>query len=106
MVENPKDAANAYNLGNSYYQQKQYESAAESFVKAAQNGDKNLQAKSLYNLGNTLYRTGDLEKSIAAYEKALQVDPQDEQTQLNLEFVKKKLQEKQKQQSGAQQSSN
>lgn len=98
VVEDPQDAKNAYNLGNAYYQQKLYDSAAESFVKAAQNAEDSLKAKALYNLGNSLYKMGELEKSISAYEKSLEVNAKDQDTQMNLEFVKRKLQEKQNQQ--------
>ncbi len=105
LVDDPKDLNSAYNLGNSYYKGGDYLKAAESYAKASQSKDPLLKERALYNLGNSFYKAGEWEKSIAAYEQALKVDSKDQEAQLNLEFVKKKLEEKKKQQSTAPQNS-
>ncbi len=105
LVDNPKDLSSAYNLGNSYYRGGDYLKAAESYAKAGESTNPILKERSLYNLGNSFYKAGEWEKSISAYEQALKIDAQDKEAQLNLEFVKKKLEEKKKQQSSAPQNS-
>lgn len=40
-----------------------------------------------YNIGNTQYRLGNTAQAILAYERSLRLDPSDEDTRANLEFV-------------------
>ncbi|MCM1028392.1 MAG: tetratricopeptide repeat protein [Pseudoflavonifractor sp.] len=44
-------------------------------------------AKLWYNIGNTEYRLGNLGKAIIAYQRSLRLDPTDEDTRANLDFV-------------------
>ena len=55
-------------------------------------------ADGYYNKGNALARLGELEKAIEAYEQALSLSPADEDTEYNLELVKKLLEQQQQQQ--------
>ncbi len=103
LVENPKDAVAAYDLGNAYYRKGDYLKAAESFYKAAEAPDLKLKEKSIYNLGNSFYKSGQWENAVKSYEEALKVDSKDEEARLNLEFVKKKIQEKKEQEQKNQQ---
>lgn len=88
-----------YNAGNSYYKDKKYQEAIESYKKAAfQNRD--TEAKNLSNLGNAYVKEageGALERAVEAYEKSLKIK-EDKDTRENLQEVKKLI-EKQKKES-------
>lgn len=107
-----KDNRYHYNLGSSYYQVHNYEDALSEFNIALPTDSTKLQEKIFYNLGNTQYQLGtqteendpkatikQWKSAIKQYENALELEPKNENTQHNLAFVKKRLQElKQKQQ--------
>lgn len=59
--------------GNSYFQQKQYDSAAVYYNKLAEKKPDN--AVIYYNLGNAYYRLNNIGKAILNYERALKNDP-------------------------------
>ena len=71
--------------------------------------DLQLQERAYYNLGNTEYRLGtetptpdkklaNWEHAVGSYESALKLNPNDQDAKFNLEVVKKKLEELEKQQ--------
>jgi len=70
---------------------------AEDYAESARQLTGSTAANSLYNLGNAKAQQGDLDGSIAAYEKALEITPDDDDTQYNLQYVKR-LKEQQEQQ--------
>ncbi|WP_455756794.1 VWA domain-containing protein [Sulfurimonas sp.] len=81
-----------YNLGNSYYKEKEYLKALSAYS-FARIEDKELRAKKLSNMGNALVRLGTrntLERAIKHYEASLKLK-EDKQTRENLEAVKKAL---------------
>ena len=47
-----------------------------------------------YNIGNAYYKSGRLGKAVLYYERALLLDPNNEDAQVNLDFVKTKLTDK------------
>lgn len=47
-------------------------------------------AELLYNLGNAYYRVGDIPHAILNYERSLRLDPTNEKTKANLEYVNSK----------------
>ena len=83
-----------YNAGNSYYKQKDYKKAIESYKKATFDKDE-ARAKNYSNLGNAYAKSNALEKAVESYEKSLKIQD-DKETKENLEAVKKMI-EKQKQ---------
>ncbi|QOY51300.1 VWA domain-containing protein [Candidatus Sulfurimonas baltica] len=88
-----------YNSGNSYYKQKKYKEALESYKKATFDTPEG-RAKNFSNIGNAHVKEasqGSLEKAVEAYEKSLE-ESEDKNTRENLEAVKKLI-EKQKQDS-------
>ncbi len=91
-----------YGLGASKYRLGQYDEAEKDFSQAAEDFEKagNLPGtkQSLFNLGNTHVAKGELEKAAADYEKALKIAPDDKFSKENLEWVKKKIEQKNKQQ--------
>jgi tetratricopeptide (TPR) repeat protein len=88
-----------YNLGNSLYQQGDWEDAATRFEQAANSFDlPAAKANALHNLGNALLKQHQYQKAVDAYENSLRLRPGDSQTKQNLQMAKKKLKEAQKQQ--------
>lgn len=96
----PEQALPYYNLGNAYYQNKNYAKAIETYQKALTYSMGDEMAGALYyNLGNALYRQGqqdgypekNWQHAIEAYEKALSKTPQDKEATENRDFVKQQL---------------
>jgi hypothetical protein len=59
QVDSPLDPLLNYNLGTTYYKQKKYDAAKESFLRAAQHSfstNKPLHEKATFNLANSLYK--------------------------------------------------
>ena len=88
QVEDPSNAQLRYDLANAYYKAGQYDEAEKLYGGGAQSGNKEFREKELYNLGNTAYRAGKTDEAIQRYEEALKLDPNDQDAQYNLEFVK------------------
>jgi len=97
-IEKPDLPEIRYNLGNSLHQQKEWERALQNYQKALQGTPDMNQAQIYYNLGNTFYRLDKYPEAIEAYKKCLEINPNDEDAKYNLEYTKKKLQEKKNQQ--------
>jgi len=111
VEKNPKKAKLQFNLGASAYKNGQYDDAAGAFQKALQTDQPALQQQTFYNLGNTQYRLGQKteketpqqtihvwQQALQYYQHALQLETDDADARFNYEFVKKKLEELQKQQ--------
>jgi len=80
------------NEGNTYYQQKKYNEAIDSYQKII---DKNYESATLYyNLGNAYFKNEENGKAILWYERALKLDPSNEDIQHNIAFVNQKLEDK------------
>jgi Ca-activated chloride channel family protein len=86
-----------YNIGSAAYKKGDFDAAVKNFTRARQSDDPALKPKAIYNLGNALYRLGDLKGSLEAYEELVDLTPEDKEAMENLEFVKKKLEEQEKQ---------
>jgi len=101
-VEVPESAVVAYNKGNVFFRQEEYEKAREAFQEAAGRSESlTLEARAKYNMGNTAYFQGirqmdsDLQKclgflqeSVILYQEALKLDPEDEDSRYNIEVVR------------------
>lgn len=74
------------------YRAGEYAGSADGF---AGQGD----SDNLYNLGNALARLGEFSSAIAAYEEVLEIDPDNEDAQYNLDLLKQ-LQDQQSSESG------
>lgn len=80
------------NEGNSFYQQKKYSEAIDSYQKVI---DKNFESATLYyNLGNAYFKNEENGKALLWYERALKFDPSNEDIQHNIAFVNQKLEDK------------
>lgn len=87
------------NLGASLYRQGDYEGALTAFAgSSAMAGSPADEARGAYNAGNAAFRKNALEDALAQYRRALLRNPADENARFNYEFVKRKLEEQQKNQ--------
>jgi len=91
-LENKNDDVH-YNLGNAYYKDKKYDKAIAEF-KQVQRPE--LKAKALHNIGNAYAQSKKVDEAIKAYEEALKLGA-DEDTQFNLDLLKKEKEKQQKQ---------
>lgn len=71
---------------------------AESFAESARLFGEKRDATSLYNLGNAMAYQGELDAAIDAYEQSLELDPDNEDAQYNLELVENLKEQQQNQQ--------
>lgn len=103
-----RDAApvDAYNQAAESYRSGDFDAARESYRRALNTPDLELQQRAYYDLGNSLYRLGaaasEKERSqtiaryreaLEAYEAALRLDGRDEDARFNRDFVKGKLEQ-------------
>ena len=112
LKEHPEARASdkiQFDAGAAAYKMKDYGKALQSFSQALLSPDLQLQSRSHYNLGNTLYQRGELQKpkeqklkdwtnAIQHYEQTLKIEPDNKEAKENLEFVKKKIEELNKEQ--------
>ena len=75
-------ADSAYTKGN-------YEEAAEIYSNIIKN--EGISAGLLFNLGNTYYKLGKEGEAMICYERAKRIDPDNEQINQNLQFLKAKV---------------
>ena len=101
-VDLPESAVVAYNKGNVYFRQEEFEKAREAYQDAASRSDDlSLEARAKYNLGNTAYFQGmrqldsDLQKclghlqeAVIFYQEGLELDPEDGEARYNIEVVR------------------
>ncbi|MFN0035878.1 MAG: tetratricopeptide repeat protein [Saprospiraceae bacterium] len=103
-----RDVGNAqavYNLGNTLYQQGNWEDSEQRFRQAAGEAKTPArQADALHNLGNAFLQQKRFQEAVRAYEESLRHRPADPDTKQNLQMAKKMLrEEEQKQQEQEQQ---
>jgi len=102
-LDNPLSPGIHYNIGNTLYKQGNYEEALLEYNKVLTAKDADLHFRSYYNMGNTLYRMGKLPEAILSYTEALKLNPDDNESKYNLEFVRNKLKEQLRNQEQSQQ---
>ncbi|MEM6398359.1 MAG: VWA domain-containing protein [Bacteroidota bacterium] len=87
-LENENTAEGNHNLGNSLYQQGDYEEAAKRFEEAAVLSENDQdRAASLHNLGNARFEQQDYDAAIDAYKESLRNNPGDVETKTNLSIA-------------------
>lgn len=83
-----------YNLGNTLYQQGNFEDAQQRFKQAAEGAVKtNDKADAFHNLGDSFLKQRKYKEAVQAYEQSLRLRPADEGTKQNLQMAKKRLRE-------------
>lgn len=85
-----------YNLGNTLYQQGNWEVAEERYQQvAAKNLPSAQRADVLHNLGDSFLKQRKYKEAVQAYEESLRLRPGDPGTKQNLQMAKKRLREEQ-----------
>ncbi len=77
----------AFQRGNSFYNQEKYQEAIDSYSSIIKAGHESTAL--YYNLANAHYKLSNIGPSIFYYEKALKLNPNDEDVQNNLVFAQK-----------------
>jgi tetratricopeptide (TPR) repeat protein len=95
QVERPEDPEVQIDVGNSYYQMRDWAHAETAFTAAAQATDPGVRQQALYSLGNCAYRQGRLAEAVDLYKAALDLDPDDADSKFNLEFVRDEIRRRQ-----------
>ena len=100
VKQNPQDKEGNYNLGNTYYRQKEWDKSAQQYQQylSSETEDPLKMSAAWHNIGNSLLQKKDLEKSMEAYKMALRLNPEDDETRYNLTVVQKMIQDQQDQQ--------
>ncbi len=98
ITKRPDQYQAPFNLGDALYQQNQYEKAREAYQYSLnQTQEKNLQSKTYHNIGNTYLEERKYPEAIAAYKEALKRNPVDKDTQYNLSYALKMMQQQKSQ---------
>lgn len=79
-----------FNMGDAEYSAGNYDSAIEYFKKTAALPDREIAKKSWFNIGNSYYKKNMKKEAASAYAKALELDPEYEKARKNLEYLRKK----------------
>ncbi|MEM7574143.1 MAG: tetratricopeptide repeat protein [Bacteroidota bacterium] len=83
-----------HNLGNSLYQQGDYEEAAKRYEEAAAlTEDAPTKASAYHNLGNARFEQKDYAAAVEAYQESLRNNPDDVATKTNLSLALKRMEE-------------
>ena len=88
----------AYNAGNVYYRQEDYEQSQEQLQQALLDAQGELTENIFYNQGNALFNTQEFESAIEAYKETLRANPGDVDAKHNLELALRQQQEQNDQQ--------
>ena len=89
ISEQSTNVAGAYNLGNSYYKNGNYEEALYRHNEAAKNAtSKEEKHKAYHNIGNILMKNKKCKEAVEAFKSALRNDPTDDETRYNLGLAK------------------
>jgi Ca-activated chloride channel family protein len=96
LQKNPNYIPGVFNLGNSLYQQKQFEASRKVLGAAAKSApDKAGKAGANYNIGNTYMAEKKWEEAVDAYKKTLRNNPQDADAKYNLSYAQQMLKKEQ-----------
>ena len=98
LAKDPTNTTGMFNLGNSYYQQKQYDSSRKIMEATARmSKDKNGQAAADYNIGNSYLAQRKWDDAINAYKETLRRNPQDPDAKYNLAYAREMAKKDQQQ---------
>ena len=100
VEENPTSQEANYNLGNTFYKQKDWDRAIEFYSNSnALEEEEPLNVSAgMHNIGNAMLRKKELNEAMEAYKMALRLNPQDDETRYNLAVVQKMIQDEEQQQ--------
>ncbi|MFL0092125.1 tetratricopeptide repeat protein [Tenacibaculum maritimum] len=92
LGKNSKYDKASYNLGNAFYQEKNYKEAIPQFELTAKTAkDKFTKAEAYHNIGNAMLEQKKYQEAVDAYKNALRNNPNDDETRYNLAVAQKSL---------------
>lgn len=98
LSKDPTNTPGLFNLGNSLYQQKQYDSSRKIMAATAKTAkDNNSKAAANYNIGNTYMSQQKWEEAVNAYKETLRKNPQDVDAKYNLSYAEQMMKKQQNQ---------
>ena len=103
LKERIKDNAANFSLGASHYYMEDHLSALKRFEQVLSSEDRMLQSKALYNIARILQDQNELDKSLSLYKKSLQLNPNDIDSKINYELLKKMINQQNSQQQQSEQ---
>ena len=91
LKERSEDNAASFNLGASQYYMEDNVSALKRFEQALGSNDRMLQSKAFYNMARILQDQNELDKSLSLYKKSLELNPNDIDSKINYELLKRMI---------------
>ena len=91
LKERGEDNAASFNLGASQYYMEDNVSALKRFEQALGSNDRMLQSKAFYNMARILQDQNELDKSLSLYKKSLELNPNDIDSKINYELLKRMI---------------
>ena len=91
LKERGEDNAASFNLGASQYYMEDNVSALKMFEQALGSKDRMLQSKALYNMARILQDQNELDNSLSLYKKSLELNPNDIDSKINYELLKRMI---------------
>lgn len=100
IEENPNSKEANFNLGSTFYKQKEWDKSIEQMnhYLALEQEDPLKIAAAWHNIGNAMLQKKELQKSMEAYKMALRMNPEDDETRYNLAVVQKMIQDEEQNQ--------
>lgn len=96
LQKDPNNTTGQFNLGNTMYQQKQFDASRKVMTTTAKStSDKSVKAGANYNIGNTYMEEQKWEEAIEAYKQTLRNNPQDVDAKYNLSYAQEMLKKQQ-----------
>jgi Ca-activated chloride channel family protein len=98
LARDPNNPSGLFNLGNTLYQEKRYDSSRK-IMEATANAvkDKGGKAAANYNIGNTYMSQKKWEDAANSYKQTLRNNPQDADAKYNLSYAEEMLKKQQQQ---------
>lgn len=93
LIDAPNNPEANYNAGLAFYRLEKYDEAISAFQRAASAASQDLEAKCHYNIGNCLFRQGKLKEALDSYNRANELNRDDEDTKVNIEYVTRLIKE-------------
>lgn len=103
----PDNAIIAYNQGNASYRKEDYGAAINHFKQALDDAEnEEFKARTLHNIGNCHMQTQQYKEAVEAYKEALRINPDDDETRLNLSHALRNMKAQEQQEQKKQEENN
>ncbi len=98
LAKDPNNPSGLFNLGNSLYQQKRFDSSRKVMTETAKlANNKTGKAAANYNIGNTYMSQQKWEDAVNSYKQTLRNNPQDVDAKYNLSYAEQMMKKQQQQ---------